>query len=477
MTALNWNYKGYGINGEFVAVGDRSFKNINPAKLNDEPVLWGENVQLVNQAIDSAYEAQKKWRSESFETRCKKFLSFVLEIEKRSEDIALAITLSTGKTLKECRGELGAVARKSRLTVEKGMNLVKAVPGREEKVRYQFAPLGVMGIIGPFNFPIHLVHSHVAPGLLLGNSVVIKASEFAPLVSQIYFECAQQSDLPAGLINTVQGGPAVGKALTTHPKVTGVVFTGSYDVGLKIKRDCLEHPFKLLALEMGGKNLCLVDHDADLNLAAQKAAFSVMGAAGQKCSATSRILIHHTKKEQFCELLKSEMLKYQPGNDLLDENTNLGTLVSPKSVETFLSYQEKMAALKPVVLLSGSRFNVESCFVNPGLRVLDFDCPSELLWEEVFAPDVTVQGFDNLDNCYDLLNQNPFGLCLSYFGEKKENFRDFVSNTRAGVYNFNNGTTGASGELPFGGIGRSGNYRPAGILSPFYCSYAKAIQE
>ena len=411
----NWEYKGYGINGNFHKIKSQHFQDVSPFDLKKVNTIWGEEPALVDEAVSAAKNAQSKWFKLSLEERTKKFLSFAAEVEKRSEEIAQAICNSTGKTITECRGELKAVARKNKLTVEKGLDLVKTVYASGGE--YQFHPLGVISIVGPFNFPVHLINSHVAPALLLGNTVVIKGSENCPAVSQLYYEASLSSELPPGAINIVQGGPIIGDKLVSHPDVFGVVFTGSYRVGKKIKESCLNSPNKLLALEMGGKNFCVIDEDADIELAAKEISAAVLGGAGQKCSATSRVLAHKKLADKLLGQIKIQfeaVTQVDPRKD----NSKMGTLVNDQAARSFLAYQESIKTTNSEIILEGNRPDDSSCFVRPALRKV-YDSKDPIFFEEVFGPDLSFETFSDYDSVFPTLNDNPYGLCLSFFGQSK----------------------------------------------------------
>src|SRR3954466_11485620 len=178
----------------------------------------------------------------------------------------------------------------------------------------RYKALGVMAVIGPFNFPGHLPNGHIVPALMTGNTVVFKPSEKTPMVGQLMAECFQEAGLPAGVFNLIQGEREVGRRLCVHEGIDGVLFTGSYEVGTRIKQDTLQQHWKLLALEMGGKNSAIVWSDADLDVAIHETLVGCYLTAGQRCSRARRILVHKAVLPQFLERFHARAKAFKIGH-------------------------------------------------------------------------------------------------------------------------------------------------------------------
>jgi succinylglutamic semialdehyde dehydrogenase len=266
-------YKGDFIAGRFqpVTQADGEFRDLSPADLKDEVGVFPFQRSRMLMAVEAAKQAFLPWARLSLDER-KAYLWRLQEaFLTKKEDMALAIARDTGKPLWEALTEATALANKVDITLNESLKLVattevpEALPGVVGKIA--FKPRGVMAVIGPFNFPAHLPNGHIIPALIMGNTVVFKPSEQTPLVGQLYAECVEMAGLPPGVVNIVQGDGESGRNLVLAEDVDGVLFTGSYEVGLKIKQETMTHYWKILALEMGGKNATVIWEDAALDKA------------------------------------------------------------------------------------------------------------------------------------------------------------------------------------------------------------------
>src|SRR4051794_23943891 len=248
-------------------------------------------VSQVDRAVQAAREAQPAFAARPQAERAQLVRDAGAVLKRREEELARAIALDVGKPLWEARTEAQACSAKAAITADEGLRLVStfAAPG-QPGAECRFRPLGVLAVLGPFNFPVHLPNGHILPALACGNSVVFKPSEVAPHAAEVYARCLVEAGVPPGAFNLVQGPGPVGAKLATHPGVDGVLFTGSWSVGLAIER-ATHGQTKILALEMGGKNAALVLRDADLDKAIYDVLFSAFVSAGQRCTAASRLIV------------------------------------------------------------------------------------------------------------------------------------------------------------------------------------------
>ena len=244
-------------------------------------------------------ETIKSRRSNQFLT---KFQELVVS---RQEEFATLISREVGKPLWEARTEVKGVIGKVAISIKDGLQQVadqsieEILPHTEGQMRYR--PLGVMAVLGPFNFPAHLPNGHIIPALLSGNTVVFKPSEKTPAVGQFLVECFHHAGLPPGVLNLVQGGLEVSESLAKHIGVSGILFTGSYNAGKALKKATIDQPWKLLALEMGGKNSAIVWEDADMETALYETITGAYMTSGQRCSATGKILVHRKLFDEFVD--------------------------------------------------------------------------------------------------------------------------------------------------------------------------------
>src|SRR5437764_7487420 len=288
-------------------------------------------VAEVERAIQAAHEAQPRFGALPQENRARLVRRIGAILEEREEQLANAIALDVGKPLWEARLEAQACVAKAAITADEGLKLVSTFPAPGHAgAECRFRPLGVLAVLGPFNFPVHLPNGHILPALACGNAVVFKPSEIAPRAAEVYARCMEDAQLPRGVFNLVQGGGAVGAALGAHPAVDGVLFTGSWSVGQAIER-ANQGQTKLLALEMGGKNAAVVLADADVEKAAYDVLFSAFVSAGQRCTAASRAIVVGDARA-FAARIAKLAEKLSIGHPL-DDGVFMGPPASPAAPE------------------------------------------------------------------------------------------------------------------------------------------------
>lgn len=428
--------------------------------------VW--DAEAVSEAVARARSAFPAWRELGFEARAHHLRRLRDRLAQRTEELARLIAREVGKALWDARGEARLLPAKVDLTLEEGMRFVapiEAGPG----ARARFQPRGVLAVLGPFNFPAHLPHGHIVPALATGNTVVWKPSELAPAVGQWLARAWRDAGLPAGVLELVQGGAETGRALALHPDVDGVLFTGSWRVGRALQEATLDQPGKLLALEMGGRNAMLVLEDADLPLAISEAAVSMCATTGQRCSSLSRIFVARPLLDAFaqglCRVLQGVVI-----GPPLEEGVFMGPLVSRAAFERLQRFREQEEAAGGERLLRG-RVDRLAPFVGPGLvRFPRLDQSHACQREEIFGPEAALYAFDELEEAILAANDSEYGLAASIMTRSRSHFEHCAREIRTGICNWNRGTIGASGRLPFGGERRSGNHRPAGILATVYCT-------
>ncbi|MGE5184439.1 MAG: aldehyde dehydrogenase family protein, partial [Acidobacteriota bacterium] len=325
-----------------------------------------------------------------------------------------------------------------------------------------YAPLGVVGVIGPFNFPLHLCHAHVVPALLLGNTVVVKPSDVTPLCGQRYAECAKAAGLPPGVLNVVVGRGEVGAAMVAETAIRGLAFTGSWPVGRRILEAALDRPELLVALEMGGKNACVVLDDCALRQAVHEVVVGGYLSAGQRCTGTERVLVHRKLADRFVDALAKVVRELRFGHPedpgmFAGPVATHGALVK---VEAAIEAARKAGAepIVPGAKLPGGYYRSAS------LHRLPDGCHHVAGYTdiEVFGPDLSIEVIDSDDEAIAVLEASQYGFVNAVFTASRERFETFAARTRSGHLNRNRSTNLASAKLPFGGVGKSGNYRPAG---------------
>jgi len=433
-------------------------------------------------AVESARQAFPAWRDTPLEERARPLRRLAELLQSEAERLARVIAIDAGKPLWEARSEVQAMIAKVKITLDEGLALVQERSfelGPGKLARWRAHARGVLAVLGPFNFPGHLSHGHAVPALATGNTLVIKPSERTPATGQLYAELVSQAGFPAGVFNLIQGDGAQGAALAAHPDVRGVLFTGSYAVGRRILEATLDQPSKLVALEMGGKNGVLVCADADLEAAAHAIAFGATATAGQRCSATSRVVVLREVADALSARLTRVLKQIRIGYEL-DEDVFMGPLISADARERHARVLELARAEGAELLLEGgpSEGPRPGHYVRPSLhRTPGLSRQSRYQCEEHFVPDLCLLEVDSLEEGSAALNATDYGLAGSVFTRDRSAFEYVFRESRLGLLNWNTSTVGAASRLPFGGVGRSGNDRPAGVLSTLYCTYPVASLE
>jgi succinylglutamic semialdehyde dehydrogenase len=476
MSLQKVEYKGNYIAGEFIkASGALTWEKQSPADLKDIVFEAKEQYDHVEKAIAAAREAYNPWRKLSMDERKNHILRLKEVYLANKEKIAELISRETGKPYWETLGEAAALASKIDITLNESLKLVaeqkvaNALPNVDGYVR--FKPRGVMAVIGPFNFPAHLPNGHIIPALITGNTVVLKPSEVTPATGQLLAEMFHQAGFPRGVFNMVQGRVETGKRLVKHEHVDGVLFTGSYDVGLKISQDLVTHYGKLLALEMGGKNATIVWEDADIDKAVYECIFGSYASTGQRCSCTSRIIVHKKIKDVFMKRFHETAKKIKIGH--WKEDVFFGPLIHEQAVEKYLRFQEIALREGAESVMRGKVLEMphKGFYVSPSIYFINTPNPASVFEkEEVFGPCVAVYAVDDLDEAIRIVNDTSYGLAASIFTKDRANYLKTFDDLQVGNVNWNRATCGASSKLPFGGEKKSGNDRPSGNFAVYYCT-------
>lgn len=462
------------------AAGGAEVVSHNPARPGEE-VFRARTASMseVDAALSRAREGLHTWSCDGFEARRNTLLRWQAEVRGSAEVLARVITAEMGKTLAESRLEVNSVIDKVTITLDESLLsrtrefTVSAGAGRVG--RCAFRPHGVMAVIGPFNFPAHLPNGHFVPALLLGNTVVFKPSEKCPGVGHLIGEMARRAGFPSGVFQVVQGGAGVASHLVSHPEVDGVLFTGSWPVGRRIMEANLDHPGRMLALEMGGSSAAIVCEDAWLKQAVIECVRSAFATTGQRCTCTRRVIVAESIADRFIPALckAASTLLVGPGD--AKEPVFMGPLVSEAARTAALRFQAERARAGAGILVRGSPLDRDGWFMTPSvLRVPRF---VHELDEEVFGPVLQVAVASDDDDAITQANATHFGLAASVFTASEGRFRAMAPRIRAGCVNWNTGTAGASSKLPFGGLGRSGNHRPAAAFAGDYCVFPVAQME
>ncbi|MDA9557708.1 succinylglutamate-semialdehyde dehydrogenase [Vibrio sp.] len=446
---------------------------------NDEEVWHGSAAtpEQVNAAVESANAAFLSWRLLSCSEREAYVLNFEQLLKENQERIAEVIALETGKPLWESRTEVSATIAKIQVSIRSYHTRTgeSFSDNQETQVVLRHRPIGVFAIFGPYNFPAHLPNGHIVPALLAGNCVVFKPSEHTPFTAELMVSLWEKSGLPQGVINLVQGERETGKSLLIHPLINGVLFTGSAQTGHEFHHYFAGQPDKMLALEMGGNNPLVVSSSyGEMTAAVYTILQSAYLSSGQRCTCARRLLLPRGQEgDHLLSQLTLAVESLKCGEPLLDPQPFMGSLISRQAVDMIIQAQAKLEKQGATVLVEAKHQGY--AFVSPSL--IDVTDVLQLDDEEYFGPILQVIRYNSLEEAVMIANDTRYGLSAGLISTKDQEWHYFVDHIHAGVVNRNRPLTGASGELPFGGPGASGNFRPSAFYAADYCAYPMASIE
>jgi len=449
------------------------FHSLDPAY--DREVWRGAaaSAEDVADAVAAAHKAFALWARRPLEERIAIARAYAERLKAREAEFVEAISKETGKPLWDSRGEHAAMVGKIEISIraqaERAGTREDAAPFGHAVLTHR--PHGLLGVFGPFNFPAHLPNGHIVPALLAGNTVVFKPSELTPGVAALMCSAWEEAGLPAGVINLVHGARDAGAALLDAKGLAGVLFTGSAATGAHIHRHFAGRPEVMLALEMGGNNPLIVWPDVDAKIAANIAAHSAFSSSGQRCTCARRLIL---PEGVFGDAVIAELARIASEIsvgpwDALPEPF-MGPLVREQAATRAGAFQTDLIRRggRPIVEL-----DTDGAFVQSGL--IDMT-NAEALDEELFGPFLQIFRVPTIDAAIARANATRFGLSAGLISDDAALWERVRIEVRAGVLNWNRPTPGASGAMPFGGPGLSGNLRPSAYYAADYAAYPVATQ-
>jgi succinylglutamic semialdehyde dehydrogenase len=432
----------------------------------------------ISRIVDAARAAFATWSLEPLEERIRCLRALEQYYRTNKEKIANVISSETGKPLWESRQEVDSMAGKIPISIDAYAQRCseQSRPLADAVGFTRFRPHGVLAVLGPFNMPGHLPNGHIVPALLAGNIVVFKPSELTPRVGEVMIEAFAAAGFPAGVFNLIQGGKEAGAILARHRDVNGVLFTGSTAGGIALRRATADDPGKILALEMGGNNPLIVHKAGDLVAAAYIIIQSAYITAGQRCSCARRlILIRGPESDALVERLITTIQKIRVGLPADDPQPFMGPVISTQAAQNLLAAQAKLLDSGGIALVEMKPSSRSPALLTPGL--IDVTGVANRPDAEYFGPLLQLIRVDDFDAAIREANNTAYGLSAGLVSENAKLYEKFLREIRAGVLAWNKPLTGASSQLPFGGIGQSGNHRPGGYFAADYASYSLASLE
>ncbi len=445
------------------AISGRTFENRNPAR-------WSECIgtfpksgkEDVDAAVESARKAFEKWRLVPAPRRGDIMKAVGDIMVRRKEEIASQMTREMGKVLLETRGDVQEGIDTAYYAASEGRRLFGATVPSELPNKFNMAlrvPIGVAGVITPWNFPMAIPTWKIFPALLCGNTVVFKPASDTPATATTLVEILLEAGVPEGVINIVHGGGGeVGMAIVEHPEVDLISFTGSTAVGKKIS-ELASRNLKRVSLELGGKNAQIVMDDADLNLALDGVLWGAFGTTGQRCTATSRLILHKRVHDGFLDMLLERTKKLRLGDGLLP-TTDVGPCINESQRKTDHQYVE-IGMKEGARLVTGGAVAKgdgldDGWFYQPTIFA-DVKEDMRIAKEEIFGPVLSVISVGSLDEAVSVLNNTMYGLSSSIYTKDVNSAFRAIRDIRAGITYVNGPTIGAEAHMPFGGVKQTGN--------------------
>jgi len=466
-------YKNF-INGKWVASKTRrTFDNINPA---DTRITLGRfqksDKSDVNEAVAAAKEAFKTWRLVPAPKRAEILFNIADRIVTNKEKFAQQMTQEMGKIIAETRGDVQEVIDMTYYMAGEGRRQFGQTTPSELQNKFMMSvrqPLGVCGMITPWNFPMAIASWKIMPALVLGNTAVLKPATYTPLSAVNFVKICAECGLPPGVINLVTGsGAEVGEPLISHRDVKVISFTGSTEVGQRVSEACAPD-FRHCHLEMGGKNAIIILDDANMDLAVDGCLWGAFGTTGQRCTATSRVIIDKKVYREFVNAFLPRVKALKIGNGL-DESVQMGPSVSESQLQTVMEYIQIGQKVDRAKLLTGGKpltrgeykygfFSEATVFgeVKPKMRIAQ---------EEIFGPVVSLIPCDGLEDAIEICNNVEYGLSASVYTQDINRAFTAMRDVYTGIFYVNAPTIGAEVHLPFGGTKLTGNgHREAGVAA------------
>ncbi len=452
------------IGGEWVepATGEY-FENRNPADQTDLIGLWPRSgKEDVERAVQSAKRGFEEWRRRPAPERGEIMRRVGDLMTARKDELSRVMTREMGKVLKETGGDVQEGIDTAYFAATEGRRLYgKTVPSelRDKWAMTYRRPIGVCGLITPFNFPLAIPTWKGFPALLSGNSIILKPAEDTPHTATLLVEILLEAGIPAEVVQLVHGlGAEVGSAIVEHPDVPVISFTGSTATGSIIGETC-GRMHKRLSLEMGGKNAQIVMADADMDLAIDGVLWGAFGTTGQRCTATSRLLLQDEIHDEFLEKLVERARALRLGNGL-EDGVDVGPLIHQRALDKNTAYVEIAKQEGARVLTGGKRATGgkldNGYFFEPTI-LADVKPGSRLALEEVFGPVLSVIRFKDLDEAFRINNEVQYGLSSSLYTRDTRNAFRAMTELDTGITYINAPTIGAEAHLPFGGVKMTGN--------------------
>lgn len=457
------------IGGKWVpAKSGKTFPNLNPADSGEVIGFFPESgPEDVEQAVAAAERAFPEWRLVPPPKRGEIILKAGLLLKENKEELARFMTKEMGKVLRETRGDVQEAIDMALYIAGEGRRLFGQTTTSELRDKFAMSvrmPVGICGLITPWNFPLAIPSWKIFPALVCGNAIVFKPAEDTPLSALKFVEILEKAGLPNGVLNLLHGGPSTGEAIVRHPRIRLISFTGSCEVGRLVGEHCGK-ALKRCSLEMGGKNAQVVMDDADLNLALEGAVWGAFGTTGQRCTATSRIFVQEGIFSKFKKEFMERARAIKMGDGLKKE-VEMGPLINEaqrKRVDGYVQSGIQEGAKLEIGGKVAKGKNLEKGFFYEPTVFTGTRPRMKIIREEIFGPVTCLIPFKRFEEAIQSVNDTTYGLSSSLYSRDVNFAMKAIRDIEAGITYINGPTIGAEVHLPFGGVKNTGNgHREAG---------------
>lgn len=473
------------IGGKWVnSASRRTFSSLNPANEQVIGMFQSCNSQDIDKAVKAAEDAYSSWSETPAPKRGEILLEIARLLRKDKDRLARLVATEMGKVYKESAGDVQEAIDVFEYMAGEGRRLYGITTPSELKNKACMTirvPVGVVGLITPWNFPIAIPAWKLSASLICGNTCVFKPSSDTPLCALELVKILIQAGVPKGVVNFVTGsGEEVGNAIIKHKKIRAISFTGSRDTGEFVLKNA---GIKRVGLELGGKNPIIIMDDADLNLALEGVIWGAFGTSGQRCTAASRVIIHKKVKDKFEKMLLTKARRLKLGSGL-EKSTDIGPLINKRALEKVHKYTGIGLKEGAKLLCGGKIANKKGFFYAP--TVFSEVKPSmRIAQEEIFGPSLAIIPVNDLDDAIKVCNSVQYGLSSSIYTKNISNAFKAMQKIEAGLVYVNSSTIGSEVHLPFGGVKQTGNGTREGgsgieefsEIKTIYVDYSEKLQK
>ncbi len=479
------DYQGDYIQGHFVKVDDPNGEiwSKNPGDLDAPALTFPFAYENIHEAVSAAEKSFNRWKKLSVQNRAENLVRYREVLKNKKTEVCFCLSFETGKPLWEAAREFDEtiflidsfINRGSQTSIEEKLST------SDGTCVTRFSSRGVVAVITPASLPSLFPHSYFIPALMNGNTVVVKTCSQTPMLGQIFSEVAHESGMAAGVLNFIQGDAESARRLVSHAAVDAIFYHGPFETALKVKKQVLSDYWKTLVIETGGKNAQVVWNDCNYQQALYDAVFASYVTSGQRCTTTSRVLVHEKLFTQFVSDFHQLSKKITVGYGLAENiSPFMGPLMSERAVEDYLRFQGIAVREGAEEIMRGKTLerDKKGFYVSPSIHIVEKADPKSIYQKsEIYGPNVAVFKITDLDEAAEIINQPQWGLVASMYTGARENFYHLAEEVKVGMLHWNRPTTSISYQLPLGGLNKSGNERPMGSFAGVQCTQMTSCLE